>query len=160
MRYLTAGESHGPGLTIILEGVPAGLSVDIDLVNEELKKRQSGYGRGRRMQIESDRVDVRAGIRHGRTTGAPISLWIENKDHTHRRESSPCPNLLTIRRDSVLYPFHRIVPERFTQLTRKFEGDDRFDDERGGRDGTRVTALDLSEERLFRLDVDRRERFV
>ncbi|KDN57617.1 MAG: chorismate synthase [Exiguobacterium sp.] len=85
MRYLTAGESHGPGLTIILEGVPAGLSVDIDLVNEELKKRQSGYGRGRRMQIESDRVDVRAGIRHGRTTGAPISLWIENKDHTHWR---------------------------------------------------------------------------
>jgi len=83
MRYLTAGESHGPGLTVIIEGVPAGLAVDIDLLNAELKKRQGGYGRGRRMQIESDRVEVRAGIRHGRTTGAPISFWIENKDHTH-----------------------------------------------------------------------------
>lgn len=83
MRYLTAGESHGSGLSVIIEGVPAGLLVDIDQVNRELKKRQSGYGRGRRMQIESDRVDVRAGIRHGRTTGAPVSFWIENKDHTH-----------------------------------------------------------------------------
>lgn len=85
MRYLTAGESHGPGLTVIIEGMPAGLAVDIDLINLELKKRQSGYGRGRRMQIESDQIDVRAGIRHGRTTGAPISFWIENKDHTHWR---------------------------------------------------------------------------
>ncbi len=60
MRYLTAGESHGPGLTVIIEGVPAGLAVDLDLLNAELKKRQGGYGRGRRMQIESDRVEVRA----------------------------------------------------------------------------------------------------
>lgn len=85
MRYLTAGESHGPGLTVIIEGMPAGLAVDIDLINLELKKRQSGYGRGRRMQIESDQINVRSGIRHGRTTGAPISFWIENKDHTHWR---------------------------------------------------------------------------
>lgn len=83
MRYLTAGESHGPGLTIIVEGVPAGLTVDVDAINGELAKRQSGYGRGRRMQIESDKVEVKAGIRHGVTTGAPISFWIENKDHTH-----------------------------------------------------------------------------
>lgn len=85
MRYLTAGESHGPGLTVIVEGVPAGMVVDVAAINLELKKRQSGYGRGRRMQIESDRVDVRAGIRHGKTTGAPISFWIENKDFTHWR---------------------------------------------------------------------------
>ncbi|WP_396129629.1 chorismate synthase [Exiguobacterium mexicanum] len=85
MRYLTAGESHGPGLSIIIEGVPAGLAVDVQAINTELAKRQSGYGRGRRMQIESDRIEVRAGIRHGVTTGAPISFWIENKDHTHWR---------------------------------------------------------------------------
>lgn len=85
MRYLTAGESHGPGLSIIIEGVPAGLEVDVQAINEELAKRQSGYGRGRRMQIESDRIEVRAGIRHGVTTGAPVSFWIENKDHTHWR---------------------------------------------------------------------------
>ena len=83
MRYLTAGESHGPGLTVIIEGAPAGLTIDLAQINQELKKRQSGYGRGRRMQIESDQVDVRSGIRHGKTTGAPITFWIENKDHTH-----------------------------------------------------------------------------
>ena len=83
MRYLTAGESHGPGLTVIIEGAPAGLTVDLNQINLELKKRQSGYGRGRRMQIESDEVAVRSGIRHGKTTGAPITFWIENKDHTH-----------------------------------------------------------------------------
>lgn len=83
MRYLTAGESHGPGLTAIIEGAPAGLAIDISQINAELKKRQSGYGRGRRMQIESDQVEVRSGIRHGVTTGAPITFWIENKDHTH-----------------------------------------------------------------------------
>lgn len=85
MRYLTAGESHGPGLTVIIEGVPAGLQVDVESINRELAKRQSGYGRGRRMQIESDQIEVRAGVRHGMTTGAPISFWIENKDHTHWR---------------------------------------------------------------------------
>ncbi|WP_370148524.1 chorismate synthase, partial [Exiguobacterium profundum] len=58
MRYLTAGESHGPGLTVIIEGAPAGLAIDIAQINAELKKRQSGYGRGRRMQIESDQVEV------------------------------------------------------------------------------------------------------
>lgn len=85
MRYLTAGESHGPGLTVIIEGVPAGLSVDVAAINAELAKRQSGYGRGRRMQIESDQIEVRAGVRHGMTTGAPVSFWIENKDHAHWR---------------------------------------------------------------------------
>ena len=83
MRYMTAGESHGKGLSVIIEGIPSGLIIDFDKVQREMTRRQGGYGRGRRMQIEQDAVDVRGGIRHGYTTGAPISLFIENKDHTH-----------------------------------------------------------------------------
>lgn len=83
MRYMTAGESHGKGLSVIIEGIPSGLIIDFDQVQREMTRRQGGYGRGRRMQIEQDAVDVRGGIRHGYTTGAPISLFIENKDHTH-----------------------------------------------------------------------------
>lgn len=83
MRYMTAGESHGKGLSVIIEGIPSGLIIDFDDVQREMTRRQGGYGRGRRMQIEQDAVDVRGGIRHGYTTGAPISLFIENKDHTH-----------------------------------------------------------------------------
>ncbi|AFS70754.1 Chorismate synthase [Exiguobacterium antarcticum B7] len=83
MRYMTAGESHGKGLSVIIEGVPSGLTIDFEQIQQEMKRRQGGYGRGRRMQIEQDAVDVRGGIRHGYTTGAPISLFIENKDHTH-----------------------------------------------------------------------------
>jgi chorismate synthase len=78
--FITAGESHGPGLTAILSGVPAGLQVDLELVHHELERRQHGYGRGRRMQIERDRVEVRGGLRGGETLGSPISLWIENRD--------------------------------------------------------------------------------
>ncbi|WP_105178589.1 chorismate synthase [Streptococcus suis] len=81
MRYLTAGESHGPRLTAIIEGVPAGLSLTAEDINEELKRRQGGYGRGSRMQIETDRVEITAGVRHGKTTGAPITLNVTNKDH-------------------------------------------------------------------------------
>lgn len=80
---MTAGESHGKGLSVIIEGIPSGLIIDFDKVQREMTRRQGGYGRGRRMQIEQDAVDVRGGIRHGYTTGAPISLFIENKDHTH-----------------------------------------------------------------------------
>ncbi|HEM6509658.1 chorismate synthase [Streptococcus suis] len=81
MRYLTAGESHGPRLTAIIEGVPAGLPLTAEDINEELKRRQGGYGRGSRMQIETDRVEITAGVRHGKTTGAPITLNVTNKDH-------------------------------------------------------------------------------
>ncbi|HEO8609032.1 TPA: chorismate synthase [Streptococcus suis] len=81
MRYLTAGESHGPRLTAIIEGVPAGLPLIAEDINEELKRRQGGYGRGSRMQIETDRVEITAGVRHGKTTGAPITLNVTNKDH-------------------------------------------------------------------------------
>jgi len=80
VRYLTAGESHGRALVGILDGVPAGLEIDSDYINRELSRRQVGYGRGRRMKIEKDRVEILAGIRHGRTLGTPICLLIENKD--------------------------------------------------------------------------------
>ena len=81
MRYLTAGESHGPRLTAIIEGVPAGLPLTAEDINKDLKRRQGGYGRGSRMKIETDRVEITAGVRHGKTTGAPITLNVTNKDH-------------------------------------------------------------------------------
>src|SRR4051812_43718534 len=80
LRFLTAGELHGKALVTIIEGVPAGLSIDIDAVTTDLRRRQTGYGRGRRMLIESDRAEPLSGIRHGRTTGGPIALLIPNKD--------------------------------------------------------------------------------
>lgn len=80
LRYLTAGESHGPSLTAILEGVPAGVCVTEEDINQELARRQKGYGRGGRMAIETDRVHVTSGIRWGETFGAPITLVIHNKD--------------------------------------------------------------------------------
>ncbi|KMP32026.1 chorismate synthase [Bacillus cereus] len=83
MRYITAGESHGPQLTTIIEGVPAGLSLVVDDINEELARRQKGYGRGRRMQIETDQVQILSGVRHGETLGSPIALVVENRDFAH-----------------------------------------------------------------------------
>src|SRR5688572_26629139 len=80
LRFLTAGESHGQALVMTLDGMPAGLQVDIDALNAQLRRRQGGYGRGRRMQIESDRAEMLAGVRHGVTTGAPIALLIRNRD--------------------------------------------------------------------------------
>ena len=80
MRYFTAGESHGPRLTAIIEGIPAGLSLSSSDINQELKRRQGGYGRGGRMLIESDQVDITSGVRHGVTMGSPITLNVTNKD--------------------------------------------------------------------------------
>lgn len=80
MRFLTAGESHGPELLAIIEGLPSGLSLTEEDINPWLEKRQQGYGRGRRMAIERDRVEFRAGVRAGRTTGAPVALAIRNAD--------------------------------------------------------------------------------
>src|SRR5438552_11332654 len=80
LRFLTAGESHGQALVAILEGMPAGLQLDMDGVTAQLRRRQGGYGRGRRMAIESDRAQVIGGVRFGRTTGGPIALLIPNKD--------------------------------------------------------------------------------
>ncbi|MED0961833.1 chorismate synthase [Bacillus paramycoides] len=83
MRYITAGESHGPQLTVILEGVPAGLSLTTEYINAELLRRQKGYGRGRRMQIETDTVEIVSGVRHGVTLGSPITLVVKNDDFKH-----------------------------------------------------------------------------
>ena len=80
LRFLTAGESHGPALVAILDGIPAGLPLEAPDVDSELKRRQHGYGRGGRMKIEQDRVTILSGVRHGRTLGSPIALQIVNRD--------------------------------------------------------------------------------
>ena len=74
MRYLTAGESHGPQLTAIIEGLPSLLPITAEQINKELKRRQGGHGRGRRMQIEKDTVEITAGVRHGKTLGSPVCI--------------------------------------------------------------------------------------
>ncbi|MCR5261830.1 MAG: chorismate synthase [Candidatus Gastranaerophilales bacterium] len=79
-RFLTAGESHGQSLNIIIDGVPSGFPIDIDFINAELAKRQVGYGRGGRMKIETDKAVIKSGVRQGKTTGAPIAIEIINKD--------------------------------------------------------------------------------
>src|SRR3954453_3264695 len=85
-RFTTAGESHGRALVAIVEGLPAGLPIDIDQINRELWRRQQGYGRGARMKIEQDRVEVLSGVRHGLSLGSPLSLLIENKDWENWQE--------------------------------------------------------------------------
>src|SRR5437016_696785 len=80
LRYYTAGESHGQALLAFVSGLPAGLPIDVDAINHELHRRQLGYGRGGRQKIEKDRADIFAGVRHGKTIGAPIALRIENRD--------------------------------------------------------------------------------
>lgn len=83
INYVTAGESHGPQLSGILTGIPAGLSLDIDAINAGLAARQGGFGRGNRQQIEHDTVQITGGVRHGVTLGSPIALTITNRDHAH-----------------------------------------------------------------------------
>ena len=80
LRWFTAGESHGPGLTVIVDGVPAGLPLTEADIRQQLSRRQKGYGRGGRMKIERDYAQIRGGVRQGRTFGSPIALWIENRD--------------------------------------------------------------------------------
>src|SRR5690348_2922413 len=95
LRFLTAGESHGPALTVIIEGVPAGLAIDADYIARDLARRQLGYGRGRRMAIEQDRANILSGIRRGETLGSPIALEIRNKDWTnwqHTMSASATPD--------------------------------------------------------------------
>jgi chorismate synthase len=81
MRYFTAGESHGPELTAIIEGLPSGLNLNVEQVNISLKRRQGGYGRGGRMTIESDHVRFTSGLRHGKTLGSPLTMVVQNRDH-------------------------------------------------------------------------------
>ncbi|MBF8251336.1 MAG: aroC, partial [Deltaproteobacteria bacterium] len=86
LRYLTAGESHGKGLTALMEGVPANLELTAGYINKELARRQMGYGRGGRMKIETDTSEILSGIRFGRTLGSPIALFIENRDWENWQE--------------------------------------------------------------------------
>src|SRR5690606_39148408 len=83
LRYLTAGESHGPGLTAIVDGIPAGLKLAAEDVDRDLRRRQGGYGRGGRMKIEKDQVRFLSGVRLGQTLGGPITLFVENRDFQH-----------------------------------------------------------------------------
>jgi chorismate synthase len=92
LRFVTAGESHGPGLVAIVEGLPAGLELQPDDLARDLRRRQLGHGRGGRMKIESDRAAVTAGLRHGRTLGSPVALQVENRDYANWEERmSPWP---------------------------------------------------------------------
>src|SRR5207302_2425975 len=86
LHLITAGESHGPGLTCIIEGLPAGLALDRDAINRDLGRRQLGYGRGGRMKIERDQAELTGGVRHGRTLGGPIALQVVNRDYGNWEE--------------------------------------------------------------------------
>ena len=106
-RWLTAGESHGPGLTVIVEGVPAGLCIDEAYIEAQMARRQQGYGSGGRMKIEKDRAELRGGVRHGLTLGSPVAMWVENRDFANWTDAMS-PNPVA---DSVDKKTHtRIVP--------------------------------------------------
>ena len=91
LRLTTAGESHGPALVAVVEGLPAGLVLDRAAIDADLLRRQQGYGRSPRQQIEQDTVEVLAGLRHGRTLGTPLALVVRNRDHENWRSGmSPC----------------------------------------------------------------------
>ncbi len=92
LRFLTAGESHGPALTVVVDGLPAGVPVVREAIDADLRRRQGGYGRGGRMKIETDTVEILSGVRHGRTLGSPVSLLVRNRDHENWRDvMSPDP---------------------------------------------------------------------
>ncbi|HVW18226.1 MAG TPA: chorismate synthase [Solirubrobacteraceae bacterium] len=92
LRLITAGESHGPGLTCIVEGLPAGLELDREAIDDDMARRQLGHGRGGRMKIERDSAQVTAGVRHGRTLGGPVALQVANRDYANWEERmSPWP---------------------------------------------------------------------
>ena len=111
IRFLTAGESHGQGLAIIVEGIPAALDLTEDDINRHLARRQRGYGRGGRMLIEQDRVHIVSGVRHGKTLGSPIAMTIENKDWVNWQEKmSVSPIESEVDRVTRLRPGHADLP--------------------------------------------------
>src|SRR5215211_4171876 len=85
-RFTTAGESHGPGLVAIVEGLPAGLELDRDSLDRDIARRQLGHGRGGRMKIERDAIEIRSGVRHGRTLGSPVAVLVANRDYANWEE--------------------------------------------------------------------------
>ena len=107
LELTTAGESHGPGLTCIVQGLPAGLELDPETLDRDLARRQLGHGRGGRMKIESDRVTVTAGVRHGRTLGGPIALTVANRDYANWEERmNPWPVATTLAEVHLPRPGH------------------------------------------------------
>jgi chorismate synthase len=106
IRFLTAGESHGKGLVCIIEGIPANLELSSEYINRELERRQRGYGRGGRMKIEKDRVQILSGVRFGKTLGGPITLFIENKDWENWKEKMAVEG----ERPETVVPFTRPRP--------------------------------------------------
>lgn len=106
-RYLTAGESHGPGLTVIVEGIPAGLEITEEYIEAQMARRQQGYGSGGRMKIEKDRAVIRGGVRHARTLGSPIAMWIENRDFENWRDAMAVGE---VPEDVDKKTFTRVVP--------------------------------------------------
>jgi chorismate synthase len=109
LRVLTAGESHGPALVAILEGMPAGVPIDRDAIAAQMRRRQGGYGRGRRMAIETDLVEILSGVREGRTLGTPVALLIRNRDwanwqHTMAVDAVPPPDATGAHRGAVTRP--------------------------------------------------------
>ena len=111
-RWLTAGESHGPGLTVIIDGVPAGMPLSEAQIRAQLARRQKGYGRGGRMKIETDYAHIRSGVRQGHTIGSPISLWIENRDYSTGGGPDKRPWLETMSLDVVDPPPTRVTRVR------------------------------------------------
>ena len=110
-RFLTAGESHGKGLTVVIEGLPAGLPLSEADIATDLGRRQGGYGRGGRMKIEQDHAEITAGVRHGRTLGSPVALWVENKDWVNWTEKMAIePVEAAIERVTRLRPGHADLP--------------------------------------------------
>ncbi|MDE2764983.1 MAG: chorismate synthase, partial [Chloroflexota bacterium] len=113
LRFLTAGESHGPGLVAILEGIPAGVRLSEALIREDLARRQTGYGRGGRMKIETDYAVLQSGVRHGETLGSPIAMLIENRDHATGNGPDGKPWTHTMSKEAVdgeVTPIHRLRP--------------------------------------------------
>ena len=104
-RFLTAGESHGPCLTMIVEGLPAGLAIEKSVIDADLRRRQGGYGRGGRMKIEKDAVRFLSGVRHGKTLGSPITLQIENLDWVNWEERMSATPV-----ETVIEPVTRVRP--------------------------------------------------
>lgn len=110
-RFLTAGESHGKGLTMVIEGVPAGLPLSEADIAPDLARRQGGYGRGGRMKIEKDHAEIMAGVRHGATLGTPIALWVQNRDWVNWTEKMAIDPVETeIERVTRLRPGHADLP--------------------------------------------------
>ncbi len=112
-RFLTAGESHGQGLSVIIEGLPAGLKINEDEIKHQMKRRQIGYGSGGRMKIEDDTAKILSGIRHGYSIGSPISLWIENKDFNNWSDAMSSKEVdkeVDIKKQTKVVPGHADFP--------------------------------------------------